>query len=330
MQIKRIRQITGIAIIAISVVLFIFATGCSQTGKTANDIGSQAQDTGNGAKAETQNPTGTKNLETQNPAGTQNLITIKANVNKDCAGTPWFVGVQKGYYLANGIDFQDQGHLDWSLQPAALISGQTNVADAHPNTIINLLENGAKVKGVVASGYEPSKENIMKHHMHWLVLNSSSYHTIQDLVAKGHKPKIAVGSLGICADLENNAWFRQHNLTKDSFEYTIVPDPQQEEALRQGLIDVAVLHPPFYTAAEAHGGVRVIETSYDTLPSDKNGSVAGLSLLYFTDDFIKNHPDDVRKFIKAFKEAERWSNDHPNESGELTAKDIGLSTANAH
>ncbi len=243
MRIKRIGQITGIAIIAISIILFVFAAGCSQTEKTANDISSQAQNSGNGVKAEAQNPT-----------GTQNPITIKANVNKDCAGTPWYVGVQKGYFVANGIDFKDQGHLDWTLQPTALISGQTNVADAHPNTIINLLESGAKVKGVVASGYEPPEGSIMKYHMHWLVLNSSSYQTIQDLVSNGKKPKVAVGGLGICADLENNAWFRQHNLTKDDFEYTVIPDPQQEQALRQGLVDVAVLHPPFYTAAESHGG----------------------------------------------------------------------------
>jgi len=326
LRIKRIGKVTGITIIAISIVLFVFAAGCSQTGKTTNDVSSQSQGTGTTVKTETQSPTGTQNPTT----GTKEPIVIKVNVNKDCAGTPWFVGVQKGYYTAYGIDFQDQGHLDWTLQPTALMSGQTNVADAHPNTIINLLESGAKVKGVIASGYEPPEGNVMKYHMHWLVLNSSSYNTIKDLVANGHKPKVAVGGLGICADLENNAWFRQHNLTKDDSEYTVIPDPQQEQALRQGLIDVAVLHPPFYTAAEAHGGVRVIETSYFTLPSDKLGSAAGLTLLYFTEDFIKNHPDDVRTFAKAFKDAEKWSNDHPNESGELTAKDIGLTTANSH
>jgi len=325
MRVKRIGQIFGIAMITISIVLFVFAAGCSQTEKTANAIGSKNQD----ASVKEVKDTAQITSDTQNSAGTPNLVTIKANVNRDCAGTPWFVGVQKGYFLANGIDFKDQGELAWTLQPAALVSGQTNVADAHPNTIINLLENGAKVKGVVAGDYEPPEGNIMKIHMHWLVLNSSSYQTIQDLVANGYKPKIAVGGLGICADLENNAWFRQHNLTKDQFEYTVIPDPQQEQALRQGLIDVAVLHPPFYTAAEAHGGVRIIETSYDTLPVG-NGSAAGLTMLYFTEDFIKKHPDDVRKFAKAFKEAERWSNDHPNEAGVIAAKNIGLETANVH
>ena len=312
-------RIVTTGIVIISIVLLVFVTGCIQnkTDATVNNANSQAKDIGTAVK-----------IDNQNLPLAQN-ITIKANVNKDCAGTPWYVGIQKGFFVANGVDFKDQGHLDWSLQPTALISGQTNVADGHPNTIINLLESGAKVKAVVQGGSEPFEGNIMKYHMHWLVLNSSSYHTIQDLVANGHKPKIAIGALGICSDLENNAWFLKHNLTKNDFEYTIIPDPQQEQALRQGLIDVAVLHPPFYTAAEAHGGVRVIETSYDTL-LNKLGSAGGLSLLYFTDDFIKNHPNDVRAFTKAYKDAERWSNDHPKESGELTAKNVGLPMANSH
>lgn len=100
--------------------------------------------------------------------------TIKANVNKDCAGTPWFVGQQKGFFEKAGINFVDKGHLDWAQQPAALISGQTNVADVHPNSIINLLKEGAKVKGVVAGGNEPPEGDIAHEHMHWLVLENSS------------------------------------------------------------------------------------------------------------------------------------------------------------
>jgi ABC-type nitrate/sulfonate/bicarbonate transport system substrate-binding protein len=55
-------------------------------------------------------------------AANSDLVTIKANVNKDCAGTPWFVGEEKGFFKDEGIDFQDQGALDWSLQPAALVT----------------------------------------------------------------------------------------------------------------------------------------------------------------------------------------------------------------
>jgi ABC-type nitrate/sulfonate/bicarbonate transport system substrate-binding protein len=250
---------------------------------------------------------------------------IKANVNKDCAGTPWFVGQQKGFFEQSGIDFVDKGHLDWSQQPVALISGQTDVADAHPNTIIDLLKEGAKVKGVVASGDEPSEGHIQNEHMHWLVLENSSLKTVKDILNSSKKVKIAVGALGICSDLETDAWLRQNGISKDKVELVVMPDPQQEQSLRQGLIDIAVLHPPFYTAAEEHGGVNIITSSRPIL-----GDAAGLSLLYFTEDFIKNNPDAVRKFIKGFKNAERWSNDNPNESGAITAKEIGLEKSTAH
>ncbi|MGD0817618.1 MAG: ABC transporter substrate-binding protein [Methanomassiliicoccales archaeon] len=250
---------------------------------------------------------------------------IVANVNKDCAGTPWFVGEDIGYFARGGIDFVDAGALDWSLQPAALISGQTNVYDGHPNTLINLLESGAKIKGVVMGSIDPDDYNLTEQHMHWLVLSSSGIKTIHDLVANGSKPKIAVGAEGICADLENNAWFRQNNLTKDDFQYVVLSDPLQEAALRAGQIDVAVLHPPFYTAAEAHGGVTIVAKSEDTL-----GIYAGVSMLAFTEDFIQKNPDAVRAFIIAYKNAERWSNDWREQSGQLTAGRIGLTTANSH
>ncbi len=251
--------------------------------------------------------------------------TIKANVNKDCAGTPWFVGQQKGFFEAAGINFVDQGHLDWSQQPSALISGQTNVADAHPNTIINLLKEGAKVKGVVASGDEPPEGHLQHEHMHWLVLENSSLREAKDILKSGRKIKIAVGAFGICSDLETNEWLRQNGIPKDKVELVVIPDPQQEQALRQGLIDIANLHPPFYTAAEEHGGVRIIVSS-----SKIFGDAAGITLLYFTEDFIKNNPDAVRKFINGYKNAERWSNDNPNESAEITAKEIGLEKSTTH
>jgi len=312
---KRITPLVLAAAVSLIIVLLLVIAGCTQNSSNRNTNTNPAGSPG----AVSTSSSGVSSGAVSTP------YTIRANVNKDCSGTPWFVGMQKGFFPAGGINFVDSGALDWSLQPSALSSGQTDVYDGHPNTLINLIKAGAHIHGVVEGGAEPPAGQVANYHMHWLVLNSSSYHTIQDLVANGHKPKIAVGVRGICADEENNNWFRENNFTKDDFEYVIIPDPQQEAALRSGEIDVAVLHPPFFTAAEQHGGVRVITTSYDAF-----GASAGQSMLAFTDDFIKNHPDAVRAFIKAYKNSERWSNEHPTESGILTAKTIGLANATSH
>ncbi|MDR3206640.1 MAG: ABC transporter substrate-binding protein [Candidatus Methanoplasma sp.] len=264
------------------------------------------------------------------PGGnTSDGYTIKANVTKDCTGTPFYVGTDIGYFDAYNIDFRDQGDLAYGLVPAALIGGQTDIYDGHPITIINLLKSGAKVKGVVMSGYEPDDGDVAKQHMHWLVdatrTDGKVINDIDDLLTIGHKPKVAVLAEGVCADLEVQIWLTNNGYNLSDFEIIVLSDPYQEAALQNGSIDVAVLHPPFYSAAEEHGDVTVIATSMDTL-----GQYAGVSLLVFTEKFIEEHPDSVREFIKAYKAAQRWSNDHQVEAGKLTADTIGLTSAVPH
>jgi len=250
--------------------------------------------------------------------------TIRANVIKDCSGTPWFVGQQKGYFAHAGIDFKDMGSLDWSLQATALISGQSDVFDCHPNTLINMISYGIKVHAVALSTINrdaSESEGIT----HWLVLNESVFNGVQDLVAGGYRPTVGSSSPGMCMDLEANGWFSQRNLSMDSFNFVVIPDPQLENALRQGQIDVAVLPSSFYSVVEQRGGVKIIGQS-----ENEFGSNAETSLLVFRDDFIASNPDLVRSFIVAFKNAERWSNDHQGESGALTSNTLGLSNVTTH
>lgn len=270
--------------------------------------------------------TGT-NLNAGTETAKADNYTLKASVNKDCTITPWVVGVQKGFFNESGVKFVDIGEIAATQRNNAFVSGQIDVYDADPNDLINLKLAGVPVTAVAQSGDEPKDGNISETHMHWLVLENSNIKSIHDLTKEklGHKPKIAVTALGICADTQNNKWFKDNGISKDDFEYVVIPDPQQEQALRQGLIDVAILHPPFYTAAERHGGVRILTTSQQAF-----GSAGGNTLLCFTEQFIKEHPDTVRRFIKGYKTTEEWSDNNRAEAGDITAKAIGLDVAAAH
>ncbi|HWQ20893.1 MAG TPA: ABC transporter substrate-binding protein [Methanotrichaceae archaeon] len=252
-------------------------------------------------------------------------VVIRASVNKDCSGTPWFAGVEKGFFKNAGVNFEDIGQIAYPQRAAAFASGQMDVFDEHPSTLINLIKAGAPIIGVAQSGDEPVDGDLSKMHMHWLVRDDSPIKTVADIAKQDRPVKIGTLALGICVDTEDNALLRKNNIPKDKIEYVVLPDPEQIQALKQGLIDVAILHPPFFTAAESQGGVRVLATSTDAF-----GSAGGTSLLFFTKDFIKNHPDAVRKFIKAYKATEQWANTHRDEAGALTAKDIGLDKSTVH
>jgi ABC-type nitrate/sulfonate/bicarbonate transport system substrate-binding protein len=253
-------------------------------------------------------------------------FTIRTGIPSDCSGTPWYVGQEKGYFEHNNITLVDRGSLDWTLQGVALVGGQIDVIECYPSAMINLLLSGAKIHAVALSGMSTSSNGTNQSGtMHWLVQEDSAYKTVQDLVADGKKPKIGVSVPGFCMKLDESGWYAANNISMESFEYVIIPDPQLEEALRHGQIDVAILPESFYSVVEQRDGFRVIETSIDPY-----GSIADTTFLVFTDEYIKKNPDGVRAFIHAFKDAERWSNDHPNESRELTATKLGVSTVTLH
>jgi ABC-type nitrate/sulfonate/bicarbonate transport system substrate-binding protein len=257
--------------------------------------------------------------------------TVEAAVTKDCAGTPWFVGQEKGFFKKYGVNFIDKGQIPEAQQAAAFINGEINVYENHPNAVINLLKSGAKAKSVAVLGAEPINHSTTnEEHMHWLVREDSPLKTAEDFKTfkekNGRPAKVAVAAKGICSDLETNAWFRKNNISKDYYEFVVLPDPQQEAALQQGSIDVASLHPPFFNKAEHDGGVRVLFTSTEAF-----GAAAGLTLVVFSEEYIEKYPDTIRDFLNAFKDGERWSNENREEAGEITAKDIGLPyTSNVH
>jgi len=46
-------------------------------------------------------------------------IHDKSQVNKDCSGTPWFVGVEKNFFKNGGVNFDDVGQIAGPQRNAA-------------------------------------------------------------------------------------------------------------------------------------------------------------------------------------------------------------------
>ena len=269
-------------------------------------------------------------------AATAQNNTIKADVIKDCSSTPWVVGMQLGFFKNASINFIDVGSISEQNEPAALAAGQINVFDGHPNTIIDLLQAGVKVNATVVGGSEPSVQNnstIDEDHMHYDVLSTSPYQNISDIktaLANGTKIKVAVVATGTCADLEFNNWLLENGVNmstiNNQIQYVVLVDPDQVQAMKEGQIDISSLHPPFYKEAETEGGVNTLVTSYQAF-----GPAAGMSLLVFTDQYIKNYPGTVRDFTNAYKDSERWIQNNREQAGNITAAYIGLPyTSNVH
>jgi ABC-type nitrate/sulfonate/bicarbonate transport system substrate-binding protein len=95
-------------------------------------------------------------------------------------------------------------------------------------------------------------------------------------------------------------------------EYVVLPFPAQEEALRNGQIDVAVMVEPFYTMAQAQGGLVDV---YDSLTGP--GFDQELMTFAFDIGFRDANPEVVCAWIADFQSATTWYNENMDEAKQI-------------
>ncbi len=251
--------------------------------------------------------------------------TLKASVTNDCTGTPWFVGQEKGFFRDAGLNFVDVGQTVTEQRGTALALGQIDVLDVDPLTLVNMVKSGVKVRAVAQSGDSSNDGDTDKEFMQWLVVNDSSLQSFASIGASNRTIRIGIGALGTAPELQTEALLDKYGVPREKAEFVVLPEQNQYQALRQGLIDVAVLHAAFYACAHAQGGVRILATSTDAF-----GPAGGMTLLIATERFIEEHPETMSKFITGYKNAETWCNANRAEAGAITARHLGICTGVSH
>ncbi len=230
------------------------------------------------------------------------------------ANIPWFdpvyIADEKGWFAEEGLKIEWVGEVSAAQLVPAVASRTIDFANRMTPLILTANQGGARLK-IVAAGAQTTED---LPHMKYLVRPDSPIKDVQDLKGK----KIGINSFGACSEYVLKEHLRRNGLDKD-INFVVVPDANQEQALAQGLIDVGVLHSPYYEKVVGSGAGRELFNDYVV---DKGE--AGM-LPYFThDDFIKDNPEVVRKFVKVLVRASEWTNQNHKEAGLIFAKRRGL------
>ncbi|MDR3170949.1 MAG: ABC transporter substrate-binding protein [Treponema sp.] len=256
---------------------------------------------------------------TVNTAG-QEVYKIKTWSKLDCTGAPYFVGENNGFFKEEGIEIVYTGDTEVPIRVASILHGDNDVGDAHPNEIAIAREGGATIRAVARSIVEPPPGVDDPHlqHMWWVTRTDSPIKTPEDIKRFPGTVKIQMIVRNACMDFLTDKLLEKYNIPREKFEYITMPDIEGIQALQQGLIEIAIPHPPFYKSVE-NFKANIIATSRDL-----GGENGGTYLYYFSDTFIKNNPEAVRRFIRAIKKAERWANDNPEQTAKWTEEAIGI------
>jgi ABC-type nitrate/sulfonate/bicarbonate transport system substrate-binding protein len=197
-----------------------------------------------------------------------------------------------------------------------VLNGNNDVGSAHPNTIAVAINGGAKIKGVVLGGIDPTPDKDPKlRHMFWYVNPQihGDIHSFADLNKLPGQVKFSTITTNICADFLANNIADHNGVARSKIEWITMPDVQAVQALKQGLVEVAGVHPPYYKSMEDAGMVKIA----DSLDAGV-GVAGGVTYYFFTTDFIEQHPDIIKRFARAMAKAQQWSNDNPEEARKMT------------
>ncbi|MBJ6724337.1 ABC transporter substrate-binding protein [Geomesophilobacter sediminis] len=223
---------------------------------------------------------------------------------------PVYVADEKGWFEQEGLKIKWVGEIPAAQLVPSVAARQIDFANRHTPLVLTANAGGAKLK-IISAGAKTTKE---RPHMKYLVLPGSSIKGVKDFKHK----KIAINSFGACSEYVLKEYLKRNGLEKD-VQFTVIPDANQEQVLKQGQVDVAVLHSPYYEKAVGTGAAREVFSDYVV----DNGA-SGMLPYFTSEELIKENPDVVRKFVKVLVRASNWTNKHHDEAAKIFAKRRGL------
>lgn len=192
------------------------------------------------------------------------LVANPESVGAKYAGT---------FYTVKGKAYVPNDRLD------AYQAGRLDAGTISPPQLLRAVAQGLDLRAVVSLKREAEGGF------------NTTYVTLEDSKIEG--PKDLKGKkVGILAPTTSTEYWAQSAAARAGLDpqrdvkYVAIPFPQQEEALRNGTIDVAVLVQPFYTQAMAKGGLKPVFTALTGPEIDQE-----LITTWFDAGFIAKHPE---------------------------------------
>jgi ABC-type nitrate/sulfonate/bicarbonate transport system substrate-binding protein len=252
-------------------------------------------------------------------------------VRYDCTLAPYLVADKLGFFKEEGLELVFTGELESLEYITAILAGETDFADTHPNSLALQVYGGAQVKAVGRSIIEPdaSVDPRLRHMRYYVTREAydAGVKTLADLAEykEGERLKSA-GDENTCDTFILNKALDRFGVSRDKLEWIAVDsDVAKIQALKLNQFDLVGVHPPFFDAAAEAGLVQIGDSSDADL-----GETAGVYLYYFSNEFIEKHPNEVAGFVRAMTKAQQWANANLEQTAIWTGEFIGQEVKGNH
>jgi len=183
----------------------------------------------------------------------------------------------------------------------AAVTGDVDFGGAFNGSIVKLVAAHAPVKAVISYVGTDKETN-----GGLFVLQDSPIKGARDLIGR----KIGVNTPGAYEQYLVTAYLQKSGLSKEDIDkvvFVAAPPVNLAQLLKQKQLDAVFLEDIIKDKLLADGGARLLTTDYQLFGS------FGYASYLFTDRFIAQNPNTVRKFVEGTARAIEWARKTPRE-----------------
>jgi NitT/TauT family transport system substrate-binding protein len=233
--------------------------------------------------------------------GSSELTTITVGTLPIANAAPMYLGMEKGFFEAEGLKIKPQvGEGGAALIPS-LVSGDAQFAFVGVIPAITGVAQDVPIKIVTSSDDAAATEE--KDWQTLVVPKGSSIEGVEDLPGK----TIAVNALRGLAEVVISRSLEKQGVDYQAVKLLEVPFPEMPAALEQKRVDAALLTEPFLSAVLAESGTQIDAPSVETLPNFPNG------VYIAAEQYIAENGDVVDRFARAMNKSLEYAQDNPEE-----------------
>jgi NitT/TauT family transport system substrate-binding protein len=239
------------------------------------------------------------------PAQAQTLPQLRIETIPFDAGSEAFYAKDMGFFTKAGLDVTVTPVGNGPAIASAVASGAIDIGFSNALSIETAYKRGLPFVFVApAAMYASAAPTSVL-----MVPKDSPIKTARDLNGK----TLAVNGLKNIAQYAPSLWIEQNGGDPSTVKFVEIGPTEIPQALAEHRVDAAFVAEPQIT--EARSSSRILAKAYDAV--GEGWMIAG----YFTTrDWADQHPDLLRRFDQAMREAAAWADANPDKSADILAK----------
>ncbi|HLG70762.1 MAG TPA: ABC transporter substrate-binding protein [Chloroflexota bacterium] len=240
-------------------------------------------------------------------AGASGLKRIRfGDISKSATSWPQYIATEKGFFAREGVQLETTyvGNVTTSAQ--AITGGSLDMANTNFEVAIRGIEGGAPFR-IVGSG-------MLKYP--YSVMSDPKVKTAADMNGKRAVMAIAKSS----SDVFFRRWLKQNNVSENNVEIIYSgATPDRYAALKSGQVQAALLTQPFDFRAGDEGYYKLMDMGKFV------GNDYAFLAIISPKQWIKDNPDAVRGFLKAYSDGIDFLYDPKNKEEAISILDKAIS-----